>query len=112
MPKAATRAVLQKNSTAEMMAASDFSFGTWNFQQPSKFGHILNNRNRGRSGRGLWCHVTSWMPKVATRADLQKNSTAEKRVASDFSFSIYNIQQPSKFRRAISSWKKKIKKKG
>jgi hypothetical protein len=28
-----------------MMAASDFSFGTWNFQQPSKFGHILNNRN-------------------------------------------------------------------
>jgi hypothetical protein len=46
MPKVATGAAFQKNSMAEMMAASDFSFGTWNFQRPSKFGHILNNRNK------------------------------------------------------------------
>jgi hypothetical protein len=43
MPKAATRAVLQKNSTAEMMVASDFSFGTWNFQHPSEFGRVISS---------------------------------------------------------------------
>jgi hypothetical protein len=46
MPKVATRALLQQNAKAKMMAASDFSFGTWNFPWPSKFGHILNNRNK------------------------------------------------------------------
>jgi hypothetical protein len=43
MPKAATRAVLQKNSTAEMMVASDVSFGTWNFQHPSEFGRVISS---------------------------------------------------------------------
>jgi hypothetical protein len=51
MPKVATRAVHQRNLTAEMMVSSDFSLSIQNFQQPSKFGHILNNRNgKGSTG--------------------------------------------------------------
>jgi hypothetical protein len=50
MPKAATRAVLQRNSTVEMMVSSDFSFSIWNFERRSKFGQTLNNRN-GKGSR-------------------------------------------------------------
>ncbi len=60
MPKAATRAVLQKNSTAEKRVASDFSFGTWNFRQPSKFCHILHRGCRFR-------HLQSIQPVTAQR---------------------------------------------
>jgi hypothetical protein len=49
MPKAATGAVLQKNSTAEMMVSSNFSLSFQSFQRPSKFGHTLNDHNAKRS---------------------------------------------------------------
>jgi hypothetical protein len=83
MPRVATRAVLQKNLKAKMMAASDFSFGSWNFQQPSKFGQFLNNRDQAG---GLWCHFTSSMPKAATRALLSKEFEGNKMATSDCSF--------------------------
>jgi hypothetical protein len=41
--KAATRAFLRRNSTGEMTTSSAFSSSIQCFQQPSKFGHLLNN---------------------------------------------------------------------
>jgi hypothetical protein len=53
MPKVATGASLQRSLTVEMMVSSDFSFSIWNFQQPSKFGHTLNNRAMERVQREI-----------------------------------------------------------
>jgi hypothetical protein len=74
-----------------MMASSDFSSSIWTFQQPSEFGHILNNCNQKSSKgdhTGVCDQFTSSTQKVAARVVLKLNSTEETLASSDFSLSI------------------------